>query len=113
MFTLNLVMFRFIIVRQKYTIKFNFKELSAIFEVCFAWRIMKIAVYVGKDNLRADCRIAALEKELREAGCDIYTLGGSEGLQGDTDYVMSVGGDGTFLSAAMLVADSGIPVQYL
>jgi NAD+ kinase len=71
---------------------------------------MKIAVYVGKDNLRADCRIAALEKELREAGCDIYTLGGIEDLQGDTDYVMSVGGDGTFLSAAMLVADSGIPV---
>ena len=71
---------------------------------------MKIAVYIGKDNLRADCRIAALEKELREAGCDIYTLGGSEGLQGDTDYVMSIGGDGTFLSAAMLVADSGIPV---
>ncbi|HOF15339.1 MAG TPA: NAD kinase [Bacteroidales bacterium] len=34
----------------------------------------------------------------------------SEGVEKDTDYVFSIGGDGTFLDALTLVKDSGIPM---
>lgn len=81
-----------------------------ILKPVFAYRIMNIAVYIGKDELRSDGRLAALERELRDAGCHIYDLMRKEDIQDGTDFVLSVGGDGTFLSLAMLVADSGIPV---
>lgn len=71
---------------------------------------MKIAVYIGKEELKSDPRILTLSEELREAGCDVYGLVCREDMLKDTDFVMSVGGDGTYLSVAMLVADSGIPV---
>ena len=71
---------------------------------------MKFAVHIGKEDLKSDERIIGLEDSLKKAGCDVYRLDRSEDLQPQTDFVMSIGGDGTFLSAAMLVADSGIPV---
>ena len=71
---------------------------------------MKIAVYIGKEELKSDPRILTLSEELREAGCDVCGLVCREDMLKDTDFVMSVGGDGTYLSVAMLVADSGIPV---
>ena len=71
---------------------------------------MKIALYIGKEELKSDGRLLEVENDLREEGCDFYALAEGEHIQADTDFVISVGGDGTFLSAAMLVADSGIPV---
>ena len=37
-----------------------------ILKPVFAYRIMNIAVYIGKDELRSDGRLAALERELRD-----------------------------------------------
>lgn len=72
--------------------------------------VMNIAVYIGKEELRSDVRLVSLEERLREVGCCVYPFEKKDDLRADTDFVMSVGGDGTFLSLAMLVADSGIPV---
>ena len=71
---------------------------------------MKIALFIGKEELKSDVRLLELENDLLKAGCDFYTLPVGEDIQAETDFVVSVGGDGTFLSAAMIVADSGIPV---
>ena len=69
---------------------------------------MKIAVYIGKKGVETEPRLAGLLKSLTDGGCECYMVEG--GLQPGTDMVLSVGGDGTFLSVSKLVSDSGIPV---
>lgn len=71
---------------------------------------MTAALYIGKEGLDADVRIKELADSLQEGGCSCYTVSEGDALKEKTDLVLSVGGDGTFLSAAMLVADTGIPV---
>lgn len=71
---------------------------------------MKIAVYIGKEGAEADPRVASLRDALVTGGCELYDVDEGSGLDASTDMVMSVGGDGTFLLASMLVRDSGIPV---
>lgn len=71
---------------------------------------MKIAIYIGKESLRSEPRFLSLAQSLSENGCILYDIFPGECLCEDTDIVLSVGGDGTFLSASALVADSGVPV---
>ena len=71
---------------------------------------MTAALYIGKEGLEGDVRIKELAVSLAEGGCSCYTVSEGDVLKKETDLVLSVGGDGTFLSAAMLVADTGIPV---
>lgn len=71
---------------------------------------MKIAIYIGTEQLRGEERLQSLIGELAQGGCDVYVLDGKESLKEDTDMLLSVGGDGTFLSAAMVAAGRDIPV---
>lgn len=71
---------------------------------------MTAALYIGKVGLEDDIRIKELASSLERGGCSCYMVSEDEGLREGTDLLLSVGGDGTFLSAAMLVADSGVPV---
>ena len=71
---------------------------------------MTAALYIGKEGLEEDIRIKELADSLEKGGCSCYRVFKGGGLKDGTDLVLSVGGDGTFLSVAMLVADSGIPV---
>ena len=47
---------------------------------------------------------------LEDGGVQYYMVNSQEGIQENTDMVLSVGGDGTFLSASKLVADTGTPI---
>lgn len=69
---------------------------------------MIIGIYIGKKGLDTDSRLLSLSEELTSGGCRVYDI--SAGMEDGTDMVLSVGGDGTFLSAAALVSDKGIPV---
>ena len=71
---------------------------------------MKFAIYIGKKGLENDARILSLLDGLSENGAAFYVLSDDESPSADTDMLLSVGGDGTFLSASALVADMGIPV---
>lgn len=72
---------------------------------------MKTAVFLRNRQLAGDRRILDLKKRLSEGGCVIYDVQDREDLsREDTDMLISIGGDGTFLSSAALVGDSGIPV---
>lgn len=71
---------------------------------------MKLALYVKKRSLSGNSRIEALREELEAGGCELYDVKSSSDLQTGTDALLSLGGDGTFLSAALIVRDSGIPV---
>ena len=69
---------------------------------------MKIAIFIKKASLRSDPRLLSLEREL--SGCEMYLVGSEDDLHPDTDMLLSVGGDGTFLSAARILAGRDIPV---
>lgn len=71
---------------------------------------MKVAIYVGNSCMKEDPRFGKLLSSLVDGGCQWYEAGSSEELLPDTDMLLSIGGDGTFLSASKLVADSGLPV---
>ena len=71
---------------------------------------MKIAVYIGKKELLSDPALVKLLDDLKAGGCQMHVLEGDSVPEEDCDMLMSVGGDGTFLSASMMVAGTGIPV---
>lgn len=71
---------------------------------------MRIAAYLGNTGLERDARLVSLLSSLEDAGCEVCLADSRSGIPGNTDFLLSVGGDGTFLSAAALVGDSGIPV---
>ena len=70
---------------------------------------MKIAIYIGKGDADNDPGIVRLIEDLRMGGHELHVLA-DRVLPDDSDILLSIGGDGTFLSASMLVADRGIPV---
>lgn len=71
---------------------------------------MKLAVYIGKESEEHDGRVASLFDALREGGMELYELSEGQSPDTDTDMLLSVGGDGTFLYSSKLVIDNGIPV---
>lgn len=71
---------------------------------------MNIAIYIGKEQLREDARLISLTDELSAGGCSLYFLNEDNALQENTDMILSVGGDGTFLSAALIALSHSIPV---
>ena len=71
---------------------------------------MRIALFVGKKEFASDPRIEGMLEEFVAAGCEVYQICGRDGLRDHTDMLLSVGGDGTFLSASAILSDSEIPV---
>lgn len=71
---------------------------------------MKIALYIKNGKLLSDPRYMALKSSLQASGYVVYNPESGESLEDDTEMVLAVGGDGTFLSSLQLVRDSGVPV---
>ena len=71
---------------------------------------MKIAIYIGKEGEDVDRSVERLVSELEAGGCCIYQVSADASLQPDTDMLLSVGGDGTFLSSSALACKAGVPV---
>lgn len=71
---------------------------------------MTLGIYIKNKALAGDSRLLSMRKELLAAGFSLYDIEVREDLRPGTDMVLSVGGDGTFLSASKRVADSGIPI---
>jgi hypothetical protein len=71
---------------------------------------MKIGFFILNDELREDPRMRSLLKDLESATFDIYEIHSKADVLPETDLVLSMGGDGTFLSAAHVVADIGLPI---
>ncbi|MGN1211732.1 MAG: NAD(+)/NADH kinase [Candidatus Cryptobacteroides sp.] len=72
---------------------------------------MNIALYIKKERLFADRSCIGMIKGLEQKGAMIYRVRSASDLRKGTELLLSVGGDGTFLSAAALVGNSGIPVM--
>lgn len=69
---------------------------------------MKLALFAPNPQYRGDVRLERLLGEL--ASCDVYEVSSRDELRDGTDMLLSVGGDGTFLSAASILAGTGVPV---
>lgn len=71
---------------------------------------MKIAIYIGKKESVDDAGVRTMLAELNDAGSQTVLLLDGEVPDADVDMLLSVGGDGTFLSASKSVAGRDIPV---
>ena len=71
---------------------------------------MKIAVYLRNRRLENDARYLGLIGKFISGGCRVYEIKDDVPLEDGTDIFVSVGGDGTFLSSAVIVGDRRIPV---
>ena len=71
---------------------------------------MKIGIFIEKEALRAEPRFLELVRQLQEASYELYDIASKADIRPGTDLALSIGGDGTFLSAAHTVSDVGIPI---
>ena len=71
---------------------------------------MKIGYFILTDGLRDDPSVCKLLADLEAASCEVYEIRSKNDVLPETDLVLSMGGDGTFLSAAHLVSDIGLPI---
>jgi NAD+ kinase len=72
---------------------------------------MRLAVYIGKRDLLSDQRFVSLLEALRKGGCDVHVLDPEEMPSEGVGMLLSVGGDGTFLSASVMAAEKGLSVM--
>ena len=72
---------------------------------------MKLAYYIKKNSLKDDIRVSRLLDTLRDGGCLLYDVLSRDGLEDGTEALLSIGGDGTFLSAARVAAPAGVPSE--
>ena len=71
---------------------------------------MKIGYFILNDGLRDNPSVTGLLSELEAASCEVYEIRNKNDVLPETDLVLSMGGDGTFLSAAHEVSDIGLPI---
>ena len=71
---------------------------------------MKIGYFILKDGLRKNPHVNELLGELEAASYEVYEIKSKADVRAETDLVLSMGGDGTFLSAAHVVSDIGLPI---
>ena len=71
---------------------------------------MKIGYFILNDGLRDDPHAKGLLDELKAASFQVYEIRDKNDILPETDLVLSMGGDGTFLSAAHIVSDIGLPI---
>ncbi len=71
---------------------------------------MKIGIVIKNELLKEDVRFTDLLAELQKESYEVYYINAKSDIRPHTDLVLSVGGDGTFITAAQLVADVGLPI---
>lgn len=71
---------------------------------------MHIGIYMREPSKASNGRLNAFFKVLEAVGCSLTNINTRSDITSDMAYVLSVGGDGTFLSCAMIVGDCGVPV---
>ena len=71
---------------------------------------MNIAVIFGKSSYACDASYGRLSAALEAYGHKLSCVSSCGPLPAETDILMSVGGDGTFLGGARLAAPMGVPI---
>src|SRR5574344_766991 len=74
--------------------------------------LMKIALYTRKGSHIDNPKLSYLEQRLRDLNADIFycSIDDKPSSLEDTDLVLSLGGDGTFLEAVAFLKDRQKPI---
>lgn len=71
---------------------------------------MKVAYYIKKSSLANDARIETVLRALEAGGAEICQMASADCLDSSADMLVSFGGDGTFLTAAVAAHKYGVPI---
>lgn len=71
---------------------------------------MLIAYHIGFTSSDNAPSVAAMLRKLKDGGAELYEVGEADAIRPGTDVLLSIGGDGTFLTSVRIVADSGVPI---
>ena len=71
---------------------------------------MLIAYHTGQSPLLREGEVKAMLDSLKEGGAELYNADSTQDLRENTGVLLSIGGDGTFLSSVRIVSDTGIPI---
>ena len=71
---------------------------------------MKLAYFLKDERLQLDQGVLGLLADLGAAGFDVQPASSASDIAPNTQMLLSLGGDGTYLSAASLALQAGIPV---
>lgn len=71
---------------------------------------MKFAYYIKKAGLASNPELERLFATLQSAGVSLYPASCPSEITDGTDALLSLGGDGTFLSAAGIAVPCGLPI---
>ncbi len=71
---------------------------------------MRIGTVIKNEELLTDGKFLNMKQQLIDAGYELYRIHSKSDIRPETDLVLSIGGDGTFLTAAQTVSDIGLPI---
>lgn len=71
---------------------------------------MKLAYYIKKNRLKADPKVDSLLSALRDAGNEFVAVEDGGDVPLGCELLLSLGGDGTFLSAAAVAVRGDVPI---
>ncbi len=71
---------------------------------------MILAGYIKKEGLWDDPRVREMISSLEAEGSEVYRVSSVADVRPGTDAILSLGGDGTFLSAALIAVPASLPV---
>lgn len=71
---------------------------------------MKLALYTRSSQTRSEGKVADFCRSLQDSGMELRDVDPTLPYDGSDDMIVALGGDGTFLDAASIAADSGVPV---
>lgn len=75
-----------------------------------AKHMKNIAIVFNSEKKRAKDELAKMESWLKEKGCGVFVLPSTSEDVPAVDFAVTLGGDGTMLSASRLFAPAGIPI---
>lgn len=71
---------------------------------------MKIACYIRREKLKDSPEVLSMLASFSKAGFETYRILSSDDVTDGTSFIVSIGGDGTFLGASLVAYEKDIPL---
>ena len=71
---------------------------------------MKIACYIRREKLKDSPEVLSMLASFSKAGFETYRILSSDDVTDGTSFIVSTGGDGTFLGASLVDYEKDIPL---
>lgn len=71
---------------------------------------MKIACYIRREKLKDSQEVLSMLSSFSKVGLEPYHIHSAEDVSEGTDFIVSIGGDGTFLGASLIAYEKDVPL---